>query len=68
MGELTSITYIRFHEGKLGQFRGLFTQCAEMVAASDTGTLQYDAFLNEDSRDSSTYEQGKLRQSSKKAT
>jgi quinol monooxygenase YgiN len=48
VSELQGIARIKFHEGKLAEFERLAAQCMEIVRANDTGTLQYDVFLNDD--------------------
>jgi len=35
------------HDGKLGEFKALAAQCMRTVRERDSGTLQYDWFLNE---------------------
>src|SRR6476660_6611398 len=39
---------IKFHEGKLEEFKRLAAQCMEIVRAKDTGTLQYDVYFDDD--------------------
>jgi quinol monooxygenase YgiN len=34
--------------GKLAEFKRLLAQCTEIVRAKDTGTVEYDQFLNAD--------------------
>lgn len=48
MSELWGIARFRFYEGKVEEFKRLSEQCMEVVRAKDTGTLQYEVFLNED--------------------
>ena len=36
------------HDGKLEEFKRLAAQCVEIVRTKDTGTLEYDLFLNAD--------------------
>jgi quinol monooxygenase YgiN len=48
VGELLGIARYRFHEGRLEEFKRLSAQCLEIVRTKDTGTLQYDTYLNED--------------------
>lgn len=48
MNELQGIVRFKFHDGKLEEFKRLSAQCLEIVRAKDTGTLQYDTYLNED--------------------
>ena len=37
---------IAIHEGKLEEFKRLVAQCAAIVRTHDTGTLEYNQFLN----------------------
>jgi quinol monooxygenase YgiN len=48
VSELVGIARFRLHEGKLDEFQRLSVQAREIVRAKDTGTLQYDTFLNDD--------------------
>ena len=48
MSELQGIARIKFHEGKLEEFKRLAAQCIEIVRTKDTGTLQYDIYFNDD--------------------
>ena len=48
MSELQGIARYKFHEGKLEEFKRLSAQCMEIVRTKETGTLQYDIFLNDD--------------------
>ena len=48
MSELWGIARFKFHEGKLEEFKRLSAQAMEIVRTKDTGTLQYDVYLNED--------------------
>jgi quinol monooxygenase YgiN len=36
------------HDGKLEEFKRLAAQCVEIVRTRDTGTLEYELFLNAD--------------------
>jgi quinol monooxygenase YgiN len=42
------IARFRFHEGKLDEFKRLSAQAMEIVRTKDTGTLQYDTYINDD--------------------
>ena len=46
--ELVGIGRFKFHEGKLEEFKRLAAQAVDAARALDTGTLQYDIFLNDD--------------------
>lgn len=48
MSQLLGIARFTFHEGKVEDFKRLSEQCMEIVRAQDTGTLQYDIYLNDD--------------------
>jgi quinol monooxygenase YgiN len=48
VSELQGIARFKFHEGKLEEFKRLSAQCMEIVRTHDTGTLQYEIYLNED--------------------
>ena len=48
VSELQGIARFKFHEGKVEEFKRLSAQCMEIVRTKDTGTLQYDIYLNDD--------------------
>ena len=48
MSELLGIARFRFHEGKREEFERLSAQAMEIVRAKDSGTLQYDTYMNDD--------------------
>ena len=48
MSELLGIARFRFHEGKRDEYLRLSEQAAEIVRTKDSGTLQYDLYLNDD--------------------
>jgi len=48
VSELHGIARIKFHEGKLEEFKRLAAQCMEIVRTKDTGTLQYDVYFDDD--------------------
>lgn len=48
MSELIGIARFTFHEGKVEEFKRLAVRAMEIVRDKDTGTLQYDVYLNED--------------------
>jgi quinol monooxygenase YgiN len=48
VSELQGIARFKFHEGKLAEFKRLSAQCMQIVREKDTGTLQYEIYLNED--------------------
>ena len=42
------IARVKFHEGKVEEFKRLSAQLMEIARTKDTGTLQYDIYLNDD--------------------
>jgi quinol monooxygenase YgiN len=48
MSELLGIARFRFHEGKRDEYLRLSAQAREIVRTKDSGTLQYDMYLNDD--------------------
>ena len=57
MSELQGIGRFKFDEaGKLEEFKRLSAQAIEIVRAKDTGTLQYEIYLNEDQSEGVVYE------------
>ncbi len=48
MSELQGIARFQLYEGKLEEFKRLSAQCMEIVRTQDTGTLQYEIYLNDD--------------------
>lgn len=48
MGELLGIARFKFLEGKRDEWLRLSEQAAEIVRTKDSGTLQYDIYLNDD--------------------
>jgi quinol monooxygenase YgiN len=48
VSELQGIARFKFHQGKLEEFKRLSAQCMEIVRTEDTGTLQYEIYLNGD--------------------
>jgi quinol monooxygenase YgiN len=48
MGELQGIVRFTFHPGKVEEFKRLSAECLEIVLARDSGTLQYDTYLDAD--------------------
>ena len=48
MSELQTSVRLKIHEGKLEEFKKVATACMESVRTKDSGTLQYDWFLNAD--------------------
>jgi len=48
VSELQLTTRFTIHDGKLGEFKSLASRCMEVVREKDSGTFQYDWFLNAD--------------------
>jgi hypothetical protein len=48
VSELQGIARFKFHGGELEEFKRLAAQCMEIVRTKDTGTLQYDIYVNDD--------------------
>ena len=48
MSELLGIARFKFHEGKREEYLRLSDQAREIVRTKDSGTLQYDLYLNDD--------------------
>jgi quinol monooxygenase YgiN len=48
VSELQGIARFTFHKGKVEEFKRLSAQAMEIVRTKDTGTLQYEIYLNED--------------------
>ena len=48
MSELLGIARFKFHEGKRDEYLRLSEEARAIVEAKDSGTLQYDLFLNDD--------------------
>lgn len=48
MAELLGIARFKFHEGKFDEYSCLSVRAMEIVRTKDTGTLQFDTYLNED--------------------
>ncbi|HEU5235781.1 MAG TPA: hypothetical protein VFU37_01490 [Pyrinomonadaceae bacterium] len=46
MGELQSFARLKIDDGKLDEFKRLAAKCAELVRTKDTGTLQYEQYIN----------------------
>ena len=48
MTELLGIARFKIPEGKIDEYKRLSAQAMEIVRTKDTGTLEYDTYLNED--------------------
>jgi len=47
MNQIQVIGRAKVHEGKLDEFNALAAQCMQTVREKDSGTLEYDWFLNQ---------------------
>jgi quinol monooxygenase YgiN len=56
MDEIKGIARVKFHPGKLEEWKGLTQQAMEIVRTKDPGTLQYEIFFNEDESEAIVYE------------
>ena len=48
VSELLGIARFKFHEGKVDEYKRLAAQAMEIVRTKDSGTLQFDTYLNDD--------------------
>jgi quinol monooxygenase YgiN len=48
VSEIQGVGRLRFHDGKLEEFKRLSAQGMEIVRAKDTGTLQFEIYLSDD--------------------
>jgi quinol monooxygenase YgiN len=48
MSELQGIARYKIHESELEEFKRLSAQCMEIARTKNTGTLQYEIYLNDD--------------------
>jgi quinol monooxygenase YgiN len=48
VSELLGIARFKFHDGKREEYLRLSDQAREIVRTKDSGTLQYDIYLNDD--------------------
>jgi quinol monooxygenase YgiN len=56
MDEIKGIARVKFHPGKVGEWKRLTKQAMEIVRAKDSGTLQYEIFFNEDETEAVVFE------------
>jgi quinol monooxygenase YgiN len=56
MDEIKGIARVKFHPGKLEEWKRLTEEAMEIVRTKDTGTLQYEIFLNEDTSEAIVFE------------
>jgi quinol monooxygenase YgiN len=48
VSEIQGFARLKFHEGKVEEFKRLSAQSMDTVRAKDTGTLQYEIYFNDD--------------------
>jgi quinol monooxygenase YgiN len=48
VSELQGIARVTFHEGAVEEFKRLSAQAMEIARTKDSGTLQYEIYLNDD--------------------
>jgi quinol monooxygenase YgiN len=48
VSEPQGVARVKFHEGKVEEFKRLSAQAMEIVRTKDTGTLQYGIYFNDD--------------------
>ena len=56
MSELQCVARLKIHAGKLAEFKRLAAKCAELVRTKDTGTLQYELYMNSDNTECLVFE------------
>jgi quinol monooxygenase YgiN len=56
MSELQSFARLKIHDGKFDEFQRLAAKCAELVRTKDTGTLQYEQYINSDNTECLVFE------------
>ena len=48
MDEIKGIARVKFHPGKVDEWKRLTEEAMEIVRTKDSGTLQFDTYLNDD--------------------
>ena len=56
MDEIKGIARVKFHPGKVEEWKRLTEQAMEIVRTRDSGTLQYEIFFNEDESEAIVFE------------
>ena len=56
MEEIKGIARVRFHPGKLAEWKRLTEEAMKIVRTKDTGTLQYEIFFNADESEAIVFE------------
>jgi quinol monooxygenase YgiN len=56
MDEIKGIARVKFHPGKVEEWKRLSAEAMEIVRTRDSGTLQYEIFFNEDETEAMVFE------------
>jgi quinol monooxygenase YgiN len=56
LNEIKGIARVKFHPGKVDEWKRLTEQAMEVVRTKDSGTLQYEIFFNEDESEAIVFE------------
>jgi quinol monooxygenase YgiN len=56
MDEIKGIARVKFHPGKVEEWKRLSEAAMEIVRTKDSGTLQYEIFFNEDESEAMVFE------------
>jgi quinol monooxygenase YgiN len=56
LSEIQGVARFKFHEGKVEEFKRLCAEFMDIVRAKDTGTLQFEIYLNGDESECVIYE------------
>lgn len=56
MDEIKGIARVKFHPGKVEEWKRLSEEAMEIVRTKDTGTLQYEIFFNADETEALVFE------------
>src|SRR5205814_10321872 len=56
MDEIKGIARVKFHPGKVEEWKRLTEEAMEIVRTRDSGTLQYEIFFNEDETEAIVFE------------
>jgi len=56
VNEIKGIARVRFHPGKVDEWKRLTEEAMEIVRSQDEGTLQYEVFFNEDETEAIVFE------------
>ncbi len=56
MDEIKGIARVKFHPGQVAEWKRLSEEAMRIVRTRDTGTLQYEIFLNEDESEAIVFE------------